>query len=116
MFQKLEKWKMRTPLDSLVTEHALRLVNQSGNAQFTDAILDGRVEMVSGELPYKNVCAKVHSWLSDEIDKVVDLLGISKRQFLEAAFIEAVNKAHAIIDAEGVHERFASIAAETKEG
>ncbi|WP_213105801.1 hypothetical protein [Candidatus Protochlamydia amoebophila] len=101
---------MRTPLDSLVTEHALRLVNQSGNADFTDAILDGCIPMVSGELPVKNVCAKVHPWLSDEIDKVVDLLGISKRRFLEAAFIEAVNKANAIIEAEGVHERFAAMA------
>lgn len=107
---------MRTPLDSLITEHALRLVNQSGNADFTDVIVDGRVPLVSGELPLKNVCAKVHPLLSDEIDQVVDLLGISKRRFLEAAFIEAVNKAKAIIDAEGVHERYASMAAETQEG
>jgi hypothetical protein len=42
--QNMEKWKMRTlTLDELVTEHALRLVSQSGNADFTDAILDGRI-------------------------------------------------------------------------
>jgi hypothetical protein len=41
---------------------------------FTDAILDGRIdELVSGP-KCRQMCAKVHPWLSDEIDKCLDLL------------------------------------------
>ena len=92
---------MRSPIDALVTDKSLALISTSGNRDFLDLVLDGTID---ANLPLKNVCAKVSSELSDEIDKVCDLLNISKRRFLEAAFIEAVQKAHAIMESEGVFQ------------
>lgn len=101
---------MRSKIDSLVTEKALSLVNRTFTDVFLDAVIgDQDLALQTSEpLPLKNVCAKVSVQLSEEIDKVCDLLDISKRRFLEAAFIDAVEKAHAIIDAEGVEAAFAS--------
>ena len=101
---------MRSKIDSLVTEKALSLVNRTSTDVFLDAVIgDQNLALQTSEpLPLKNVCAKVSVQLSEEIDKVCDLLDISKRRFLEAAFIDAVEKAHAIIDAEGVEAAFAS--------
>jgi flavin-binding protein dodecin len=92
---------MRSPLDALVTEKSLFLISTSRNADLLDLIVDGRLE---GNIPLKNVCAKVTPQLAARIDEVVDLLGVSKRRFLEAAFVEAVERAHQIMKAEGVWE------------
>ncbi|MFJ1259027.1 hypothetical protein [Cupriavidus sp. CuC1] len=92
--------EMRSPLDALVTEKALHLVSGSGNADLLDHL--GVVDQVENVGQIKNVCAKVSSQLADEIDNIVNVLDISKRRFLEAAMIEAVQKAKAIMDAEGV--------------
>jgi hypothetical protein len=91
----------RTEIEALVTEKSLTLIAQSGNRDLIDWIADGRLE---GDIPLKNVCAKLTPHLSDEVDSVVGLLGISKRRFLECAIIDAVNKAHQIIRDEGVWE------------
>lgn len=87
----------RTNLDSLITEKSLALVNGSGS----DFLLEQVTEQ-GGDLQIKNVCAKVTVQLSDDIDSIVGLLGISKRKFLEAAFIDAVARAQEIIKDEGV--------------
>ena len=91
----------RTHLESLVTEKALSLVNGCDNGWIIDKLSE---ENPDQDFPIKNVCAKVSVQLSMEIDSIVQLLGISKRIFLEAAFIDAVSKAKEIIDAEGVFE------------
>lgn len=90
----------RTHLESLVTEKALSLVNGSDNGWLLEAVADDP----DYNLQLKNVCAKVSVQLSDKIDSIVGLLGISKRVFLECAFIDAVTKANEIIDEEGVFE------------
>lgn len=94
----------RTPLDMLITHAALgHMVAQGDFIQFfSDEDLTSSNEI-------KNVCAKVSVQLSDEIDSICGFLDISKRKFLEAAFIEAVNKAKAIISAEGVHDYLAEL-------
>ena len=91
----------RTHLESLVTEKALHLVNGSDNGWLVEKLSE---ENPDQDFPIKNVCAKVSVQLSNEIDSIVGLLGISKRLFLEAAFIDAVSKSKEIIDAEGVFE------------
>lgn len=91
----------RTALDLLVTHAVLGQMVQSGlESKLVDQMLDSE-EAAS---VVKNVCAKVSVELSDKIDSICGFLGISKRKFIEAAFIEAVAKAHAIIDNEGVHD------------
>ena len=91
----------RTHLESLVTEKALHLVNGSDNGWLVEKLSE---ENPDQDFPIKNVCAKVSVQLSNEIDSIVGFLGISKRIFLEAAFIDAVSKAKEIIDTEGVFE------------
>lgn len=116
----------RTYLDSLVTEKALAVLNQSSmfhdyvyssvaaglvpeDVPIPDGMASQDVKVLQDfaaqvAVPVKNVCAKVPPELSDEIDNIVALLHISKRQFLEAAFIDAVNRAKDIIQQEGVYE------------
>lgn len=91
----------RTPLESFLLEKTLRIINGYDNGR----LIDHLAESGEAQLPLKNVCAKVSVQLSDDIDKVVTFLDVSKRQFLEMAFIEAVNKAHKIMEEEGVFER-----------
>jgi len=94
---------MRSPVDLLVTHAALGHMVETDFMQiFTDEALDS--PEFKGQI--KNVCAKVSAQLSDDIDQVCGFLHISKRKFLEAAFIEAVDKARRIIEAEGVNEYF----------
>ena len=88
---------MRSQLDALVTGRALRLIDQTRNAD----ILDHLPELQAGT---RNVCAKVSPELADDIDAVCGLLGVSKRRWLEAAFVEALDKTYAILKAEGVEE------------
>lgn len=82
---------MRGHLDSLVTEKVLSVIN---SGDLPDDLPDS--------LPLKNVCAKVSPALSEDIDQVCILLGISKRRFLEAAFIDAVGSAREIMQREGM--------------
>lgn len=91
----------RTVLDALVTEKTLSFISTRHNADLLDLVAEDRLE---NNIPLKNVCAKVMPQLSDQIDEIVGLLGVSKRRFLEAAFIEAVAKAHEIMQAEGLFE------------
>lgn len=91
---------MRSPFDSLVTQKALAFVaSVGGPSDLVDAMIEA-----GGSIVTKNVCAKVSPELAAEIDDVVHLLGISKRRFLEAAYIEAVRRAKEIMEAEGVYE------------
>lgn len=92
---------MRSILDALVTEKTLSLISTRRNSALLDLIADDQVEH---NVPLKNVCAKVSPQLAEQIDEVVGLLGISKRRFLEAAFIEAVSKAQEIMLREGLWE------------
>jgi uncharacterized protein with beta-barrel porin domain len=100
---------MRSSLDALITRASLDFVATTRNEFIADAIIDSEA-MASSPL-LKNVCAKVSSQLSGEIDTLCDLLSISKRSFIESALIEALAKAKQIIRDEGVHEtleRFSS--------
>jgi hypothetical protein len=90
---------MRSYLDSLVTEKVLGLLNDIRCSS------DGIDHLESSDL--KNVCTKVSPDLSDEIDRVSGFLGISKRRFLESAFIDAVDVAEEIIRREGLFEAYA---------
>lgn len=90
----------RTLVDALITEKSLSYIACANNSELVDMLLRNAPE----DAQVKNVCAKLSVELSDKVDAVVDLLGISKRRFLEAAIIDAVEKAHAIMDAEGVFE------------
>lgn len=103
---------MRTPVDLIVTAAALKVVSGIGFHRSTDMVLDQNPEVKE----FKNVCAKVHISLSDRIDEIVDVLGISKRAFLEAAMLEACDKAQSIISTEGVIEHLSLLHAAEGQG
>jgi hypothetical protein len=86
----------RTFFDRLITLKTLKLMDVNGG--FLDLIAD---DQLVHNVPLKNVCAKVTPALADEIDRMAVLLGISKRRFLEAAFIEALRQAEEIMEREG---------------
>lgn len=95
---------MRSNLDSLVTEKALALVHLRRNSDMLDLIDSGRLE---GEIEIKNVCCKMSAEISDEIDEIVGILKISKRRFLEAAILDALDAARDIMEKEGVWDAVA---------
>lgn len=95
---------MRTPLDALLTERALHFVTTRHNPDLVEAIIDHTEHSDLHQARIKNVCAKVSVNLSNSIDEVCALLGVQKRRFLEAAFMEAVERAHSILEEEGVYE------------
>jgi len=96
-------------LDRLLIEKSLNIVNQSDFHDSVDHFID-----IAPEPAIKNVCAKVHPSLSDRIDKVVSMLGISKRSFLEVAYIEACDRAEKIMVEEGVYDYFKEESKEVK--
>lgn len=98
---------MRSNLDSLVTEKALALVHVRQNNAFLDLVEAGQIKVAEGEFEIKNVCCKVHYSISDEIDNIVGVLGISKRRFLEAAIVDAIAAAQDIMEKEGVWDALA---------
>lgn len=95
---------MRTPLNALITEKALRFLSISRNSDLVEMVADDPDHEPQLRGLLKNVCAKVGVGLSDDIDEICALLSISKRAFLEAAMIDAVAKAKVIIQREGVYE------------
>lgn len=100
---------MRSPLNALLTEKALHAVSIRRNAELTEHILNNP-EWDPPAVPLKNVCAKVSVELSDDIDEVIAILGIPKRRFLEAAFIEAIGMARQIMEQEGVNASLEELA------
>jgi hypothetical protein len=92
----------RSTLNALLTRKTLDRMATMTNQDFQDALLEGRVESVSGEMPLKNVCAKLSVALSDEVDEMCGFLDISKRRFIEAAIIDALQQAETIMQEEGV--------------
>ena len=54
--------------------------------------------------PLKNVCAKVSVELSDRLDDMTSTLGMSKRQFIEMALIQALDFADHVLECVGVDE------------
>lgn len=89
---------MRSHLNSLLTEKTLHLANGGNTGDLIDSVIQEE------DLVTKNVCAKVSFELSSRIDHIVNLLGVSKRRFLEAAFIEACDQAERIFEEEGLEE------------
>lgn len=89
---------MRTDFERLIAYRSLELVSNLRNEKITEMLINSG----SADSLMKNLCTKVTFQLSERIDNTCKLLSISKREFCEAAFIEALNKADAIMGAEGV--------------
>lgn len=58
---------------------------------------EGSSPDIKGYGEIKNLCAKVPSALIDRLDSVIGYLDISKREFVELAVIEAIQRSEKII-------------------
>lgn len=87
----------RTRLESLILQNVLESVNSP------HAALDYKFDGDSSNPHIRNVCARVHHTLADQIAVICDQLQISKRLFIESALVEAVDKALQIMEEEGFY-------------
>jgi hypothetical protein len=67
-------------------------------------LLDAVIEQDRQGRLTRQICAKVAPQLADDLDSVVTELKVSKRRFIEAAIVDAVERAKAIMQAEGLFE------------
>lgn len=92
--------------DDLIRYKALHLKYASNNQGLLDMVINGDLS-VTANIPMKNVCAMITQELFDDLTGTCALLDISKRTFIESAIVEALAKAHNIMDAEGLHQYLA---------
>lgn len=72
-----------------------RVEGQAFNSEAVDRMLEK--EMAAGAPHVKTVCAPISIELFDRLTETLGLLDISKRTFIEAAIIAALDQADAII-------------------
>lgn len=91
---------METRKISELSNFEQRVLHQSFKLKFGDMgkLVDLAIAQ-NQEIPeIKNVCAKLHISLVERLENVVNNLNMSKREFIEIALIEALDKAEAIFD------------------
>jgi hypothetical protein len=85
-------------LDEILRLQVLKLKSsQAGRGSFLEAAF----EQEEAGMPVRQMCAKVSHELYEEVDNVCGFLDMSKREFIEAAVVEAVKRAHHIIREHG---------------
>lgn len=62
------------------------------NGKLFDHLLDSGQLVDTGSVELRNVCAKLSVELADRLDNTLGLIDMSKRQFIEMALIEALDK------------------------
>jgi hypothetical protein len=72
----------------------------------TDMILEHLVDKDGQAIQLKNVCAKVSPKLADRLDSMCGLLDLSKRRFIEAAIINALDEADRVAAEVNMFEHF----------
>lgn len=94
-------------LTELLMYKALHFKQSGQNG--SDMILEHLVEK-DGEaidkLQLKNVCAKVSQQLADRLDNMCGVLDLSKRRFIEAAIINALDEADRVAAEVKMFEHF----------
>ena len=81
--------------DEVIRYKALALKNTMSGPT---AIFDLLKESDTKDMPNtRNICAIIHVSLFEKVESLTNLLNISKRQFVENALIEAVERANIIV-------------------
>lgn len=86
--------------DEMIRLHALKL--KAFQRLGTDDVSEGGIqEQLFKEAAeagvVRNICAMISVQLFDQVEGACDMLGISKRKFVEAALIAAVDRASSIV-------------------
>ena len=83
-----------------------------GNDFILEHLMAQNPEEAEKSLQLKNVCAKISVQLADRLDGVCGLLDISKRRFIEAAIINALDEADRVTAELKLEESFQERGAE----
>ncbi len=98
-----DKQKTHSHFDQYIQHKALSFkFDDSGNV--LDVMLDKSDDGQIGGIKFKNVCAKLTEQLVDEMDGICGMLQMSKRQFIELAVIEALERCNSIFEEVDVFE------------
>ena len=81
----------------------LKLKAMSGGIK--GKLLDQLLEESGESAPVRQMCAKVSHLVYDDLEQVCQLLDLSKREFIETAVMDALTRAHAVIDQSGLIEQ-----------
>lgn len=77
-------------LDEILTFKALAFKHSAGNSQLVDYILESEPEKYQHVT--KNVCAHLPIPLVERLENSLSLLNMSKREFITAALIDALDR------------------------
>ena len=86
--------------DETIQLQVLKLKAQSQGVR--GPLLDQLLEQAGEHPQVRQMCAKVSSVMYEDLEQVCALLGMSKREFIEAAVGDALHRAHDVIDRSGV--------------
>lgn len=89
--------------DETIQLQVLKLKSMSGG--LSGRVLDQLLEEAGETAPVRQMCAKVSHLVYEDLEQVVGLLDMTKREFIEAAVIDALAKAHEVINRSGVIEQ-----------
>ena len=72
------------------------------------------IETLADQNPtkFRNMCAHVSPEFYEEVDGVCAMLGMSKREFITAALVDAVEAAREIMQSSGLNASYALLATE----
>jgi len=79
-------------IENLSRMRAMQYAYQNRGSKVLDAALDARIK-AEGEVTFKRVQFDTSFELSRRLDKVADLLDVSRREFLETALVDALDRA-----------------------
>lgn len=97
--------------DTLIRYKALDQVYSLGNRKIIDHFLDQENSVVQEQLGTRKIQFDASPELFQDLEEVVGVLDMSKREFLESAVSDALKKAHQIISEEEVIENLQAMQA-----
>lgn len=101
--------------DTLIRYKALDQVYSLGNRKILDHFLDQENPVIQEQLGTRKIQFDASPELFKDLEEVVGVLDMSKREFLESALSDALKKAHEIIAQEEVIESLEAMQAHQEE-
>ena len=89
--------------DETIQLQVLKLKAMSGGIK--GKLLDQLLEEAGETAHVRQMCAKVSHLVYEDLEQVCQLLDMSKREFIEAAVVDALAKAHEVINRSGVMDQ-----------
>lgn len=102
----------KSKLEQKVTYKSLGVVLNADKDFLLEAALED--ETVQKKHKMKNVCAMLSGDLTERLENVLNKIGITKREFLELAIIDALDKTEVIMEDAGIDEYYSVLADELK--